>query len=197
MPPHPGFYETTGGSIRIDGRDIRDVTLLSLRRNIGIVSQDVFLFAVVGEGEHPLRPRGRDRRGDRRSGAARRDPRHDHGDGERLTIRRWASGGVRLSGGQKQRISIARIFLKNPPILILDEATSSLDTMHRGEDPALVRGTLRGRTTLVIAHQTVHREGADEIIVISEEGVVERGTHAQLLEKGGEYAALYNSQFRE
>ena len=106
--------------------------------------------------------------------------------------------GVRLSGGQKQRISIARIFLKNPPILILDEATSVARHHHRSEDPAArSRRSPAGRTTLVIAHRLSTVRGADEIIVISEEGVVERGTHAQLLEKGGEYAALYKSQFRE
>jgi ATP-binding cassette subfamily B protein len=192
----PRFYETTGGSILIDGRDIRGVTLLSLRRNIGIVSQDVFLFA--GSVKENIRYGRVDATDAEIVEAAKRAEIHDMiMEMEFGYDTQVGERGVRLSGGQKQRISIARIFLKNPPILILDEATSALDTITEARIQQSFEELSRGRTTLVIAHRLSTVRGADEIIVISEEGVVERGTHAQLLAQGGEYAALYRSQFRE
>jgi ABC-type multidrug transport system, ATPase and permease components len=192
----PRFYEITGGSVRIDGHDIREVTLLSLRQNIGIVSQDVFLFA--GTVKENIRYGRIDATDGEIVEAARRAEIHD-------MIMEMENGydtevgerGVRLSGGQKQRISIARIFLKNPPILILDEATSALDTITEAKIQQSFEELSKGRTTLVIAHRLSTVRGADEIIVIGEEGVVERGTHAQLLAQGGEYAVLWGSQFRE
>ena len=192
----PRFYEATGGSIRIDGKDIKSVTLLSLRQNIGIVSQDVFLFA--GSVKENIRYGRIDATDAEIIEAAKRAEIHDmimdmeHGYDTQVGER-----GVRLSGGQKQRISIARIFLKNPPILILDEATSALDTITEAKIQQSFEELSRGRTTLVIAHRLSTVKNADEIIVIGEEGVIERGTHDALLEKGGEYARLYNSQFRE
>lgn len=192
----PRFYETTGGSILIDGRDIKDVTLLSLRQNIGIVSQDVFLFA--GTVKENIRYGRVDATDEEIEEAAKRAEIHD-------IIMEMENGydtqvgerGVRLSGGQKQRISIARIFLKNPPILILDEATSALDTITEAKIQQSFEELSRGRTTLVIAHRLSTVKNADEIIVIGEEGVLERGTHSALLARGGEYAALWGSQFKE
>lgn len=192
----PRFYEATGGSIRIDGQDIKSVTLLSLRQNIGIVSQDVFLFA--GTVKENIRYGRIDATDAEIVEAAKLAEIHD-------MIMEMENGydtlvgerGVRLSGGQKQRVAIARIFLKNPPILILDEATSALDTITEAKIQQSFEELSRGRTTLVIAHRLSTVKSADEIIVIGEEGVLERGTHEALLEKGGEYARLYNSQFRE
>ncbi len=192
----PRFYEADSGSITIDGHDIRDVTLLSLRRNIGIVSQDVFLFA--GSVRENIRYGRIDATDDEIIQAARKAEIHD-------TIMEMENGydtevgerGVRLSGGQKQRISIARIFLKNPPILILDEATSALDTVTEARIQQSFEELAKGRTTLVIAHRLSTVKNADEIMVIDEDGVSERGTHEELLGKDGAYAALYRSQFRE
>ncbi|NLT96889.1 MAG: ABC transporter ATP-binding protein [Christensenellaceae bacterium] len=192
----PRFYETDSGRITIDGHDIRDVTLLSLRRNIGIVSQDVFLFA--GTVRENIRYGRIDATDEEIIEAAKKAEIHDaimemeHGYDTQVGER-----GVRLSGGQKQRIAIARIFLKNPPILILDEATSALDTVTEARIQQSFEELARGRTTIVIAHRLSTVKNADEIIVIDEDGVVERGTHEQLLQKGGMYAQLYHSQFRE
>ncbi len=192
----PRFYETDSGRITIDGHDIRDVTLLSLRRNIGIVSQDVFLFA--GSVRENIRYGRIDATEEEIIAAAKKAEIHD-------TIMEMENGydtevgerGVRLSGGQKQRISIARIFLKNPPILILDEATSALDTMTEARIQQSFEELAKGRTTLVIAHRLSTVKNADEIIVIDEDGISERGAHEELLVKNGAYAALYRSQFRE
>jgi len=192
----PRFYETDSGRITIDGHDIRDVTLLSLRRNIGIVSQDVFLFA--GTVRENIRYGRIDATDEEIIEAAKKAEIHDaimemeHGYDTQVGER-----GVRLSGGQKQRIAIARIFLKNPPILILDEATSALDTVTEARIQKSFEELAKGRTTLVIAHRLSTVKNADEIIVIDENGVVERGTHEELLKKGGAYAELYHSQFRE
>ena len=192
----PRFYETDSGRITIDGHDIRDVTLLSLRCNIGIVSQDVFLFA--GTVRENIRYGRIDATDEEIIEAAKKAEIHDaimemeHGYDTQVGER-----GVRLSGGQKQRIAIARIFLKNPPILILDEATSALDTVTEARIQQSFEELARGRTTIVIAHRLSTVKNADEIIVIDEDGVVERGTHEQLLQKGGMYAQLYHSQFRE
>ena len=192
----PRFYEASGGRITIDGQDIKDVTLLSLRQNIGIVSQDVFLFA--GTIRENIRYGRIDATDAEIVEAAKLAEIHDMiADMENGYDTQVGERGIRLSGGQKQRISIARIFLKNPPILILDEATSALDSVTEAKIQAAFEELSKGRTTLVIAHRLSTVRSADEIIVIGDEGVAERGTHEALLAKGGEYAKLYNSQFRE
>ncbi len=192
----PRFYETSGGRITIDGHDIKDVTLLSLRQNIGIVSQDVFLFA--GTIKDNIRYGRIDATDEEIVEAAKRAEIHDMiMEMENGYDTQVGERGIRLSGGQKQRISNARIFLTNPPILILDEATSALDTVTEKRIQKAFEELAAGRTTIVIAHRLSTVKNADEIIVIGEEGVSERGTHEQLLSLGGEYAALYNSQFRE
>lgn len=191
----PRFYEASGGSITIDGRDIKTVTLQSLRGNIGIVSQDVFLFA--GTIRENIRYGRVDATEEEIVRAAKMAEIHD-------MIMEMESGydtqvgdrGIRLSGGQKQRVSIARIFLKNPPILILDEATSALDSVTEAKIQQSFEELSRGRTTLVIAHRLSTVKNADEIIVVGDEGITERGAHEQLLAKGGQYAALYQSQFK-
>lgn len=191
----PRFYEATGGSITIDGQDIKNVTLYSLRSNIGIVSQDVFLFA--GTIRDNIRYGRIDATDEEIEEAARRAEIHEmilemeKGYGTQVGDR-----GVRLSGGQKQRISIARIFLKNPPILILDEATSALDSVTEAKIQQAFEELSRGRTTLVIAHRLSTVRNADEIIVVDEDGISERGSHAELLLQGGVYAKLYQSQFK-
>ena len=192
----PRFYEVDDGAITIDGHDIRDVTLLSLRQNIGIVSQDVFLFAdTIRENIRYGRVNATE---EEIIAAAKRAEIHDiilsmeNGYDTEVGER-----GVRLSGGQKQRVSIARIFLKNPPILILDEATSALDTITEARIQQSFDALAVGRTTLVIAHRLSTVQHADEIIVISEDGITERGTHNDLIKKGGKYARLYQSQFRD
>lgn len=191
----PRFYEIETGNITIDGSDIRDVTLESLRENIGIVSQDVFLFAdTVKENIRYGKINATD---EEIIEAAKRAEIHDmiiemeHGYDTNVGDR-----GVLLSGGQKQRISIARIFLKNPPILILDEATSALDTITEAKIQAAFTELSKGRTTLVIAHRLSTVHNADEIIVISDKGVEERGTHDELISMHGAYATLYESQLK-
>ena len=187
----PRFYEVTSGRILIDGQDIRRVTLKSLRQDIGIVQQDVYLFSGtvaqnIAYGK-PGATRQEIEAAARLAGAekfilALKDG-YDTYVGER---------GVKLSGGQKQRIAIARVFLKNPPILILDEATSALDN----ESEILVGQSLEklahGRTTLTIAHRLTTIKDYDRILVLGEEGIVEEGTHAQLLAKQGVYYRLWN-----
>ena len=190
----PRFYEIQGGSIKIDGKDIRDLSLESLRENIGIVQQDVFLFAdTIKEN---IRYGRLDATDEEIVTAAKRANIHefilslpqgyDTYVGER---------GVMLSGGQKQRISIARIFLKNPPILILDEATSALDTATELAIQHSLEELMEGRTSLVIAHRLSTIRDADEIIYIDDVGIREKGTHSGLLEAQGAYAALYKAQF--
>ena len=192
----PRFYEASGGRITIDGHDIKDVTLLSLRQNIGIVSQDVFLFA--GTIRDNIRYGRIDAKDSEIVEAAKRAEIHDMiMEMENGYDTQVGERGIRLSGGQKQRISIARIFLKNPPVLILDEATSALDSVTEKRIQKAFEELAVGRTTLVIAHRLSTVKNADEIIVIDEEGVAERGTHEGLLKQGGVYATLYNSQFRE
>lgn len=190
----PRFYDVTGGAISIDGNDIRDMKLSSLRKQIGIVQQDVFLF----------------------SGTIRENIAYGKLDAELPEI--WQAArqahleelinslpngmdtvigerGVKLSGGQKQRLAIARMFLKNPPILILDEATSALDT----ETEAAIQQSLAdlsvGRTTLVIAHRLTTIKNADRIIVVSEDGISEEGRHEELVNAGGTYSRLYQAQY--
>lgn len=190
----PRFYEPVSGSITIDGQDIRKVTLRSLRSNIGIVQQDVFLFA--GTIKDNIRYGKLDATDEEIYEAARRAEIHDF----IMTLPKGydtfvGERGIMLSGGQKQRISIARIFLRNPPILILDEATSALDTETEVKIQDALDRLAAGRTTLVIAHRLSTIKNADEIIVIDDEGIAERGTHKELLERDGAYAALYKAQF--
>ena len=188
----PRFYEATAGAITIDGQDIRDVKLADLRANIGIVQQDVFLFAgTILENIRYGKPNATM---DEIVEAAKQAEIHED-------IMRMPNGydtivgerGIMLSGGQKQRVSIARIFLKNPRVLILDEATSALDTVTERRIQAAFDRLAKGRTTLVIAHRLSTIKNADEIIVIGEHGILERGTHAQLVAQGGVYAGLAHS----
>lgn len=191
----PRFYELDSGSITIDGIDIRDMTQASLRNNIGIVQQDVFLFGgsireniaygKLNATEAEIREAARQARLDEVIDALLLGM--DTVIGER---------GVKLSGGQKQRLSIARIFLKNPPILILDEATSALDTATEQAIQQSLADLSQGRTTLVIAHRLATIQNADRIVVVDKEGIIEQGTHQQLLEQQGRYAQLHAAQFR-
>jgi len=190
----PRFYEIDSGRLSIDGTDIKDVTLESLRRKIGIVQQDVFLFnGTVRENIAYGTGNASD---DDIIEAAKKANAHDFilnlSEGYDTDI---GERGVKLSGGQKQRISIARSFLKNPPILILDEATSSLDNRSEKIIQESLEKLAEGRTTLVIAHRLSTVINADQIIVLTEEGIVERGRHQELIKNGGEYAQLYNEQF--
>ena len=185
----PRFYEATRGSITIDGQNIRDVKLADLRRNIGIVQQDVFLFAgTIVDNIRYGRP---DATMEEIIEAAKLAEIHEDimrmPDGYETVV---GERGIMLSGGQKQRVSIARIFLKNPRILILDEATSALDTATERKIQQAFDRLAQGRTTLVIAHRLSTIRNADEIIVIGEHGILERGTHAQLVRRGGVYAEL-------
>ena len=190
----PRFYDVASGAISIDGQDVRDVTQSSLRRAIGLVQQDVYLFdGTIGENIAYGKPGATD--GEIRAAARRANiadfieslpEGYDTQVGER---------GTRLSGGQKQRVAIARVFLKNPPILIFDEATSALDN----ESEQVVQESLTelalGRTTIVIAHRLSTIKNADEIATVEAGRVVEQGTHEELLAKGGTYARYYRMQF--
>lgn len=191
----PRFYEVTNGRITIDNQDIRDMTLASLRNQIGIVQQDVFLFP-----------------GSIRENIA--YGRLDASDEEIMKAAKLAhlegvldqmpegidtqigERGVKLSGGQKQRVAIARMFLKNPPILILDEATSALDTETEQVIQESLNSLAKGRTTMIIAHRLASIKHATRIVVVSSEGILEQGTHEELMAKGGAYRALYDAQFR-
>ena len=187
----PRFYDVTGGKITIDGKDVRTLTLKSLRSQIGMVQQDVYLFAGTIRDNIAYGKPGASM--DEIIEAAKRANIHDF-------IRELPDGydtyvgerGARLSGGQKQRISIARVFLKNPPILILDEATSALDNESERWIQQSLEELSKDRTTITIAHRLSTIRGADEIIVITEDGIAERGTHETLLAKGGIYAHYYN-----
>lgn len=192
----PAFYDITDGQILIDGRDIRTMTRESLRRNIGIVQQDIYLFNSSIK-ENILYGR-LDATDDEVIQAAKLANIHDYimtlPDGYDTQI---GERGVKLSGGQKQRISIARVFLKNPPILILDEATSALDSATEILIQDALDELCRGRTTLVVAHRLSTVRNADRIAVISDGVVAEQGTHDELIELDGMYASLYRQQFRE
>ena len=191
----PRFYDVTGGRILVDGQDVRGVTQRSLRRSIGIVQQDVFLFAgTVLENIRYGRPDAADAEVVE---AAKRAEIYDDimamPDGFQTYV---GERGVMLSGGQKQRVSIARIFLKNPPILILDEATSALDSVTEARIQSAFDELAKGRTTLIIAHRLSTIRSANRIIVVDENHILEEGTHGELLEMGGEYARLYSAQKR-
>lgn len=189
----PRFYEVESGAITIDGIDIRDMTLTSLRSQIGIVQQDVFLFG--GSIRENIAYGRLDATDAEIAEAARRA----HLD---TTIEGLPAGydtiigerGVKLSGGQKQRLAIARMFLKNPPILILDEATSALDTETERQIQQSLAELAKGRTTLVIAHRLATIRGADRIVVVGPSGIVEQGSHKELLAAGGVYKRLHEAQ---
>ena len=187
----PRFYDVTGGRITIDGKDVRTLSLKSLRSQIGMVQQDVYLFSGTIRDNIAYGRPGASM--DEIIEAARRANIHDFiselPDGYDTFV---GERGARLSGGQKQRISIARVFLKNPPILILDEATSALDNESERWIQQSLEELSRDRTTITIAHRLSTIRNADEIIVITEDGIAERGTHESLLAKGGIYAHYYN-----
>ena len=189
----PRFYDVTDGAVLVDGQDIRSVTQASLRRHIGIIQQDVFLFAdTVRENIRYGRPDATD---EEVAHAAMLAAIHD----EILAMPNGYNSfvgerGVMLSGGQKQRIAIARVFLKNPPILVLDEATSALDSVTEAAIQRSLEELSTGRTVIVVAHRLSTIRGADHIAVIENEHVAEYGTHEELLAKGGLYAGLWNTQ---
>ena len=190
----PRFYELNEGKITIDGEDIKKITLKSLRKNIGIVQQDVFLFTgTIKDNILYGNPEAND---DEVIEAAKNANIHDFimslPEGYETYV---GERGVKLSGGQKQRISIARVFLKNPPILILDEATSALDNASELIIQRSLEKLSKGRTTIVVAHRLSTVKNADEIVVLTNKGIVEKGTHEELINKGDIYAILYNSQF--
>ena len=189
----PRFYDVDSGSISIDGHDVRQLTQSSLRRSIGIVQQDVFLFAdTIRENIRYGRPGASDEEVER---AARQAEIYDDimamPDGFDTYV---GERGALLSGGQKQRVSIARIFLKNPPILILDEATSALDSVTESKIQGAFDRLARGRTTLIIAHRLSTIRSASRILVIRDGRIAEEGSHQTLLALNGEYARLYHTQ---
>lgn len=190
----PRFYDVNSGSIKVDGKDVRELTLESLRKAIGIVQQDVYLFTgSIKENIAYGRPGAND---DEIIDAAKKANIHEFimslPDGYDTFV---GERGTRLSGGQKQRISIARVFLKNPKILILDEATSALDNESERHIQKSLEELSKNRTCITIAHRLSTIRNADEIIVISENGMEERGSHDELMEKNGVYAKYYNLQF--
>ena len=189
----PRFYEAQSGTIKIDGTDIRDVTKGSLRKSIGIVQQDVFIFAdTIRENIRYGRPDATDEEIEEAAKCAEiYDDICQMPDGFDTYV---GERGVRLSGGQKQRVSIARIFLKNPKILILDEATSALDTITEQKIQRSFDALSKGRTSLIIAHRLATVQDADRIVLIDDGRIAEEGTHEELLARGGEYARLYNTQ---
>ncbi len=192
----PRFYNINSGSITLDGVDLRDIKLKNLRTNIGIVSQNVFLFD--GTIRENIAYGNLDATDEEIIEAAKKaniheyietlDKGYDTEVGER---------GVKLSGGQKQRVAIARVFLKNPKLLILDEATSALDNITEMQIQSALEELSRGRTVIVVAHRLSTVKRADEIVVIDKTGIVEKGTHEELLSLGGEYKKLYSYQFRD
>ncbi len=188
----PRFYDVTGGRITIDGTDIRDVTKSSIRQNVGIVQQDVFIFAdTILENIRYGKP---DATYEEVVRAAKRAEIYDDIMAMPDQFETYVGErGTKLSGGQKQRVSIARIFLKDPKILILDEATSALDTITEEHIQESFEELAKGRTTIVIAHRLSTVQDADRIVVVEDGLIVEEGTHEELLAKNGEYAKLYNA----
>ena len=192
----PRFYDVTEGTVKIDGRDIRGLTLKSLRDHIGIVQQDVYLF--VGTVYDNIRYGKPEATREEVIKAAKDANAHEFimslPNGYETDI---GQRGIKLSGGQKQRLSIARVFLKNPPILIFDEATSALDN----ESEKVVQDSLemlaKNRTTIVIAHRLSTIKNAQKILVLTDDGIEEEGTHEELLAEGGIYEKLYHMQFHK
>jgi ATP-binding cassette subfamily B protein len=189
----PRFYETRSGSVKIDGTDIRDFEITSLRKNIGIVQQDVFLFAEsIMENIRFGNPDADD---EAVMNAAAQAEMHNYimslPNGYQTVV---GERGVTLSGGQKQRISIARVFLKNPPILILDEATSSLDTMTENKIKESIERLSQGRTSVIIAHRLSTIRKADQIVYLNEKGIEEKGSHEELMKLRGAYYRLQTMQ---
>lgn len=191
----PRFYDVSSGKITIDGVDIRNIKLKNLRDNIGVVQQDIYLFA--GNVAENIRYGKPDATDEEIIIAARRANAHDFimelPDGYNTDI---GQRGIRLSGGQKQRISIARVFLKNPPILIFDEATSALDNESEKVVQDSLENLAENRTTFVIAHRLSTIRNAQNIFVLTEDGIAEKGTHDELISRNGIYARLYNMQFQ-
>ena len=188
----PRFFEFDSGDIKIDGKSVKDISLNSLRKNIGVVAQDVFLF--TGTIKDNIIIGKTDATDEEIIDACKKAKIHDFieslPEGYNTYI---GERGVKLSGGQKQRVSIARIFLKNPPIMILDEATSALDNVTEREIQESLEDLSKNRTNLVVAHRLSTIKNADEIIVITDEGIKERGTYTELIEKNGIYANLHNN----
>ncbi len=192
----PRFYNVTSGSITLDGINIQDITLDSLRRSIGTVSQNVFLFD--GSIRDNIAYGTDDATDEQIIEAAKKANIHDYVmtlDEDYNT--QVGERGVKLSGGQRQRISIARVFLQNPKLLILDEATSALDNATEMQIQASLEELSNGRTVIVVAHRLSTVKNADEIVVIDKDGIVERGTHEELIRENGEYRKLYDYQFRD
>ncbi|HVX30138.1 MAG TPA: ABC transporter ATP-binding protein, partial [Nitrolancea sp.] len=192
----PRFYDVRSGSVTIDGYDVRRLNLEVLREQIGIVLQDTFLFSMsIGENIAYGRP---DATREQIIAAAKAARIHDHiaslPDGYDTVV---GERGVSLSGGQKQRVAIARALVMDPKILILDDATSSVDTETEYEIQQALQSAMRGRTTLVIAHRLLSLKNADEILVLEEGRIVERGTHQSLLEREGAYARIYDLQLKD
>lgn len=190
----PRFYDVSAGAILIDGKDIRDITLKSLRDAIGIVQQDVYMFA--GNIRDNIAYGKPEATQAEIIAAAKNANIHDFimslEDGYESYV---GERGTRLSGGQKQRISIARVFLKNPKILILDEATSALDNESERYIQASLERLSKDRTTIVVAHRLSTIRNADEILVMNHKGIQESGSHDTLLARGGLYAKYYKMQF--
>ncbi len=189
----PRFYEVNEGEIFLDGHNIQQIRLHSLRQNIGIVQQDVYLFA--GTVADNIRYGKMDASEAEIVAAAKKANAHDFimalPNGYDTDI---GQRGVKLSGGQKQRLSIARVFLKNPPILIFDEATSALDNESEKAIQASLEALAHNRTTIVIAHRLSTVRNAQRIVVLTDNGIAEQGTHEELMVSGGAYANLYNMQ---
>ncbi|HHT20144.1 MAG TPA: ABC transporter ATP-binding protein [Tissierellia bacterium] len=192
----PRFYDVASGAVKIDGIDIRDLSIRSIRRNVGMVDQDVFMF--YGSIKDNILYGRLDASDEEVIAAAKKANIHDfimeQTDGYNTIV---GERGVRLSGGQKQRLAIARVFLKDPKILVLDEATSSLDNENEKIIQAALTELAKGRTTLTIAHRLSTIVAADEIVVLGDEGILERGPHSELLARDGLYARLYRAQFAD